>query len=299
MVLDAPSVRVQVVLYDQRRTDVERLVPALGAAARAAQQSGRAGDVRVALGDCSPRPVLSSDDVAGLSAEVDGLGGVTYEFFDANLGSSGGSNRLAEGASTDFVLVLNPDTYPAPTLLVELLRVFDDPSVGAADARQLPLEHPKEHDPVTGNTSWLSGSCLLVRTDVFAAVGGFDAKHFPLHCDDVDFSWRVRLKGMRTVHAPAAVVFHDKRIDLAGRIVASGVEWHHATLGRLMLATKFGRPDVVAETVAAVESKGSADERGALAVWRRRVEAGTVPDPLPGADTVAQFVDGQYARHRF
>ena len=301
MVRDVPSVRIQVVLFEQHRSDVERLVPAVAATARVATASAGAADVHLALGDCSPRPVLDDAAVAVLREEAvtGGLAGMSYEFFDANLGSSGGSNRLALGVAAGFVLVLNPDTYPAPSLLTEMLRPFADPAVGAADARQLPLEHPKEYDAVTGDTSWVSGSCMLVRGDVFAALGGFDADHFPLYCDDVDLSWRIRSKGFRTVHVPAAVVFHDKRIDPSGHIVASPLEWYHATLGRLMLATKYGRPDLVAATVAAVEASGSADERAALAEWRRRVEAGTVPDVVPGAESVAQFVDGQYARHRF
>ena len=54
------------------------------------------------------------------------LSAVTYEFFDANLGSSGGQNRLAAGHPSDLLLVLNPDTYPSPTALVELIRALED-----------------------------------------------------------------------------------------------------------------------------------------------------------------------------
>jgi GT2 family glycosyltransferase len=245
--------------------------------------------------------LLGAGDASALqaAARAGGLADLTYEFFNANLGSSGGSNRLAAGAAQSFILVLNPDTYPAPNLLAELLSAFLDPSTGACDARQIPLEHPKDYDAATGDTSWVSGSCLLVRADVFAAVGGFDDEHFLLYCDDVDFSWRVRLKGFRTVHVPGAVVFHDKRIDPRGRVAPTPLEAYHGALARLMLARRYGRPDLVEATIAGLERDGSHSQRAALEEWRRREARGAVPDPIPDADRVAQFVGSEYARHRF
>ena len=296
-----PSVRIQVVLFRQKLSDVWRLVPGVAAAARDALAAKYAGQVNLALGDCSPRPTFGAEDLRSLErlGSDNGLSGVSYDFFNANVGSSGGSNRLAETATDDFILVLNPDTYPAPTLLTRMLAAFHDPTVGAVDARQVPLEHPKDFDPVTGDTSWLSGSCMLVRTDVFRALDGFDSEHFFLYCDDVDFSWRVRLRGLRTVHEPRAVVFHDKRITTAAGVQPTPLEGFYGGLGRLMLAYKFDRPDVLAETVATIEVGGSADQRAALDEWRRRQVEGALPPVLVGARSVAHFIDGEYARHRF
>lgn len=296
-----PSVRIQVVLFRQSLSELWRLVPGVAATARDAVRGELAGRVSLALGDCSPRPTFGEDDVRGLEkVGLDsGLASVTYEHFNANLGSSGGSNRLAEGSSEDFILVLNPDTYPAPTLLARMLALFHDPSVGAVDAHQVPLEHPKDFDPVTGDTSWLSGSCMLVRSDVFRAVSGFDDQNFFLYCDDVDFSWRVRLRGLRTVHEPRAVVFHDKRIGKNGHIESTPLEGFYGALGRLMLAYKFDRPDVLTETISAIDAGGNGDQRAALDEWRRREATGALPGVVTGAASIAQFVGGEYARHRF
>lgn len=296
-----PSVRIQVVLFRQNLSDVWRLVPGVAAAAQDAIGADYVGRVSLALGDCSPRPNFGDEDLRTLEklGVESGLSSVSYEFFNANLGSSGGSNRLAEGCSEDFILVLNPDTYPAPTLLTRMLALFHDPSVGAVDAHQLPLEHPKDFDPIAGDTSWLSGSCMLVRTDVFRTLSGFDSEHFFLYCDDVDFSWRVRLLGLRTVHEPRAVVFHDKRIGKNGHIEPAPLEGFYSVLGRLMLAHKFDRPDVLAETIGAIEDSGAGDQRAALDEWRRRQAAGALPTVMAAASSVAQFVGGEYARHRF
>ena len=78
-------------------------------------------------------PVSGPDDVLALNdASTDALSVVTYEFFDENLGSSGGQNRLADGHPSDLLLVLNPDTYPSPTALVELVKALADTEVGSS-----------------------------------------------------------------------------------------------------------------------------------------------------------------------
>lgn len=51
------------------------------------------------------------------------------------------------------------------------------------------------------------GACLLVRAEVFRAVGGFDAELGPL-ADDIGLCWRARLAGARVVVAPAARARH-------------------------------------------------------------------------------------------
>jgi GT2 family glycosyltransferase len=297
----SPTVRTQVVLYENEPAAMTRLVDAVAAAAAVARREGLVDTVDLALGDCSPAPVLAADDAEALAARFDGdgAGSCTYEFFDANLGSAGGSNRLARSGSGDLLLVLNPDTYPSPRLLADLVPVMDDPRVGAVDARQIPLEHPKDFDDRTGETSWASGACMLVRREAFDRVGGFDDEHFFLYCDDVDLSWRIRHAGYRVLHAPGAVVFHDKVLDHNGRVAPAATEPYYGVLGRLMLAHRFERPDIVEQTIESVEAGGDGGQQLALAEYRRRGDEGRLPDPLAGGADVAQFVDGEYARHRF
>lgn len=293
-------VRVQTVLFNTEPAVLWRLIRGLDATARHAIGQGLVGEVEWALGDSSLAPVFSQADADALAAHASHLAGVTYTFFDANLGSSGGQNRLARDGDGDaeFIWVLNPDTYPSPTALTELVRQLDRFSAAVVDARQIPLEHPKAYDLVTGETSWASGYCMVVRRSVFAAVEGFDSDHFLLHCDDVDFSWRVRAAGHRVLTAPFAAVFHDKRPATDAAWPAPDAEQYHAALGRLMLATRWGRPDIAEETLAAIEASGSSIQRQAVAEFRRRKEAGEVPAPVPDPSP-AEFIDGEYAVHRF
>jgi GT2 family glycosyltransferase len=296
----AMSLRVQVVLYRHEPDLAMRLASALGASARKAKADGVLSRVELRFGDSSPEPFpQEAIGAIGAHATRAGIDDASYEHFGENLGSAGGSNRLAAGAQTDFLLVLNPDTYASPGLLGALIDAGREPGVGAVDARQIPLEHPKHYDLATGDTSWGSGACLLVRTSAFHQVGGFDAEFFFLHCDDVDISWRLRLAGWRVRHAPFAVVFHDKRIAAHGSIEPTETEVYHSLRGRLLLARRYCAPEVEAQTIAFVERHGSEPQRRALADYTRQAAEGRLPDPIGGTERIAQFIDGEYAEHRF
>ena len=295
---ESPLLRVQTVLYNTDLGQVWRLQRGLDAAAQVALDSGLVAAVEWALGDSSPKPVLAESDADGLRAVSKSLVRVSYQFFGANLGSSGGQNRLAEGSGGEFIMVLNPDTYPAPRSLSELLEALHLPNVGIAEARQIPLEHPKAYDPITGDTSWASGCCMMIRRAHFEAIGGFDADSFLLHCDDVDLSWRMRTAGPRVVFVPSAAVFHDKRPTMTAAWPTPDAEQYYAVLGRLMLATRWGRPDIVQQTITGVDASGSQLARKALAEYRDRLQKGSLPVPLQDT-SVAEFIDGEYAVHRF
>jgi GT2 family glycosyltransferase len=291
--------RIQSVLFGHEPAQLWRLLRGLSAAARKVIDAGLVGHVEWALGDSGRTPALVESDAQSMLDVASGsLSNVTYEFFGDNLGSSGGQNQLANGHPSDLILVLNPDTYPSPTALFELVKMLDESGAGVVEARQIPLEHPRMYDPVTGETGWASGFCMLVRRELFDELGGFDSEHFLLHCDDVDFSWRARKAGHRIVLASYATVFHDKRPRPDNAWPAPDIELFHSALGRLMLATRWSRPDIVKETITLIESAGSEPQRHALNEFRSRLKVGRIPDPESDA-AVAEFIDGEYAAHRF
>jgi Glycosyltransferase like family 2 len=293
--------RIQTVLFGQELAQLWRLLRGLDAAARKVLDAGLVGKVEWALGDSSAGPLFGASEAQSMlaAASGEGLSDITYEFFEANLGSSGGQNRLADGHPSDLLLVLNPDTYPSPTTLFELVKVLDESGAGIVEARQIPLEHPREYDPVTGETGWASGFCMLVQRKLFDDLGGFDNEHFLLHCDDVDFSWRARNAGHKIVLAPYATVFHDKRPHPDNAWPAPDAELFHSALGRLMLAVRWDRPDIVEETITLIESGESEIQRSALEEFRSRVKAGRIPDVESDSAAVAEFIHGEYAVHRF
>lgn len=294
------SVTIQVVLFEDDLDRQVRLAAAVGAAARHALGSSTIERVVLRYGDCSRWPCLPDDaaqtlgDAAGAGIET-----TTLVFFGENLGSAGGSNALAREDDTDLLWVLNPDTYPSPTALTALVETLSADGVAAAESRQVPIEHPKEYDPVSGSTSWGSGFSLLIRRIAFEEVDGFDDHFFPLYCDDVDLSWRLRLAGWDIRHAPASAVFHDKEINADGSVGWTVTEARSSHLARLWLYRRYGRPDLEAAFADSVRNSNDAAATEALAEFARRVDAGDAPVPIDDAARVATFVDGQYAPRRF
>lgn len=74
-----------------------------------------------------------------------------------------------------------------------------------------PLVEPGEldqeqHDAVT-DVFALPSACLLVRADLFRALGGFDPT-IEFHGEDLDLCWRAHLNGARVVVVPAASARH-------------------------------------------------------------------------------------------
>ena len=300
MSVEWSSLTVQVVLYEDSLDRQVRLAAAIGAAARHTLSSTSIERIVVRYGDSSRWPCLP-DDAAVLLGDAagDGIDHVSSTFFDANLGSGGGSNALARGDDTDLLWVLNPDTYPAPSALTALVETVTADGVAVAESRQIPIEHPKAYDPVSGSTSWASGYSQLIRRDAFESVGGFDEHFFPLYCDDVDLSWRLRLDGWDVRHAPNSVVFHDKEIQPDGSVAWSATEARSSHLARLWLYRRYGRPDLEAAFVASTRTSGDPVAIDALTEFLDRVGTGDVPAAIDGAERVATFVDGHYARRRF
>ena len=59
---------------------------------------------------------------------------------------------------------------------------------------------------------FVSGACMVCRTDILKALGGFDARFF-LYLEDADLSRQVQQSGWRTLYCPEAVVLHEWRRD--------------------------------------------------------------------------------------
>jgi GT2 family glycosyltransferase len=296
-----PTLAVHVVLYRHSVPAVSTLVRSLDRAVLIAQESAAVGPVTYLIGDSSPAPVLRPDQVTYLQRALgpSGAAALEYHYFAENRGSAGGNNDLFGRANTDLVLIVNPDCYASPSLVRLLCHEMSSPEVGIVEARQVPLEHPKEFDRTSGETSWASGSCMLIRRPVINRLGGFDETSFFMYCDDVDFSWRARLDGSRVVYQPDACVFHDKRLDRDGQIVAGEAEVYYSAEASLMMAWKWSNPQMLEATRQAFLASGTEPQRRAVSAFDTRREEGRLPAPLDPDAHVSQFVGPNYAAHRF
>jgi len=61
-----------------------------------------------------------------------------------------------------------------------------------------------------------SGACMLMRTDAFRELGGFD-EDYRLHCEDLDLMYRLREAGWRILYVPLATAVHVQGVSSASR----------------------------------------------------------------------------------
>jgi len=173
--------------------------------------------------------VVDNFSTARVRADVEELcreRGLTLVALPTNAGFGAGANVGAARAlelGCSSLLFLNPDaTIDARTAsalhrqVVEHPRTMVSPRVVHADRR--PWFAGAEVSLVTGRTRrtgvltgpelhpWLSGACLAVHADLWAALGGFDEAYF-LYWEDVDLSVRcVRSGGELLVRDDLEVV---------------------------------------------------------------------------------------------
>ena len=57
------------------------------------------------------------------------------------------------------------------------------------------------------SVDWTSGAAMLVRTEAFRQLGGFDGSYFA-HWEEIDWCWRARRAGWSLACVPASVVYH-------------------------------------------------------------------------------------------
>ncbi len=151
---------------------------------------------------------------------------------DENHGFAGGNNRGVREARAHFVAFLNNDTIADPRWLRTLLDAanagdgFDlltsrvvymhDPNVvdSAGDGYLRSGGAFKRHHgaPVRvalegGEVFGVCGAACLMPKAVFDELGGFDEDFFASH-EDVDLSYRARLRGYRCRYVAGAVVRH-------------------------------------------------------------------------------------------
>lgn len=181
-----------------------------------------------------------------------------------NPGFAAGVNRGVRETTGEYVLLLNPDCIVTsdPSPLAEWLahnpragvcgaivreadgsiqasaRRFPGISTGLAGrttwltrvwpdnpwtARNLVGGVPSEPIPV----DWVSGACMMLRREAFAAVGGMDEQFF-LYWEDADLCMRLTEAGWATYYHPAMSVTHLTGRSSRHAQVASLVAFHES-----------------------------------------------------------------------
>jgi GT2 family glycosyltransferase len=174
------------------------------------------------------------------NASWDGTGELLEDLVDGvrlvrnrrNLGFAGAANQAAELARGDYLCFLNPDCLVTPGWFRPLRDALSRRGVAAVIPRFLdPDGRLQEAGSVVDSQGWTeavgrgahaddpaylfprvvdygSGACLVIRRQAFFAVSGFDPAYFPAYCEDVDLSFRLAARGLRTMYEPRSSVVH-------------------------------------------------------------------------------------------
>jgi len=158
-------------------------------------------------------------------------------------GNNLGIERAFSSGRPSYIHLLNPDTQVRPGALASLVRFLENhPAIGIAGgsfenedgslwpisfrfpgllseldsglelslpnrvlrrwmvAREMPQDAPQPVD-------WISGASMMIRPEVFAAIGGLDENYF-LYFEETDFCYRARKAGFQTWYVPGSRVMH-------------------------------------------------------------------------------------------
>ena len=188
------SLQIQSVIYHNEKESLMRALSSVANAIRVNREmTGELGEVTLCYGDASAQAVFSASEISEITERFAPYFAFRYVFFDENTGSAKGHNRLGELCESEYMMIMNPDVLLCPRFFGNMLGMFADSAknAGMVEARQTPVEHPKEYDRETLETDWATTACAIFSTEIFRQLRGFDCDTFFLYCDDVDFSWRV------------------------------------------------------------------------------------------------------------
>ena len=158
---------------------------------------------------------------------------------DSNGGFAKGYNDALKKVDSPYYLLLNSDVEVTEGWLVPLLAAMKDDKVAGCQPKVLSyndknrfehagacggfLDHnyypfcrgrifqttekdTQQYDHET-EVFWTSGACMLIRSEVFHQVGGFDEDFFA-HMEEIDLCWRIKRLGHGFKIIPSSRVYH-------------------------------------------------------------------------------------------
>lgn len=158
---------------------------------------------------------------------------ITVRVMHHNVGFAAGNNCGLALCTTEFVALLNPDAFPEPSWLENLVSAAkENPDYVSFGSCQLNFNEPQLVDGI-GDIYHISGlvwrerhgekqkcddstpkeifspcaAAALYRRNAVLDVGGFDEDYF-CYVEDVDLGFRLRLAGYKAMYVPEAVVYH-------------------------------------------------------------------------------------------
>lgn len=186
---------------------------AINIAARALQQCRDAGEINAEYF------VVSNPDVVFEPGAIDAM-------------IECASRRETAGAVGPYIRETDGSAYPSARAVPTLANGIGHALFSAVWPNNPWSKAYRNNEDMTveRTAGWLSGSCLLLRWDAFAHVGGFDENYF-MYMEDVDLGDRLTKAGWDNVFCPTAVITHAKG-HVAGETPEKMLPAHHRSAYR-------------------------------------------------------------------
>ncbi|MBN2516674.1 MAG: glycosyltransferase family 2 protein [Deltaproteobacteria bacterium] len=172
---------------------------------------------------------------------------------DENVGFAPAVNQAVEGASGEFLLLLNPDMRIVSGVLVKLIQFMEGHGEIGAVGPGLMLPNGEKYVSVMPFLSWASvffyetrlnrlfpfylltrpysqllkgnkpfrvdsveGSFMLLRREAWQTTGGFDSHYF-FGIEEMDLAWQLKRSGYETWFHPLPGAFHEHSGSTGGK----------------------------------------------------------------------------------
>jgi GT2 family glycosyltransferase len=187
----------------------------------------------------------SSDETLKVQTHI---GNVKVCRNEKSLGFLGNCNAAAKAAKGKYILFLNNDTVVQPNWLSSLIELIErDQTIGMVGSKLVYPEgilqeaggivwkdgsgwnYGKMSDPqhaefnYVKEVDYISGASLMIRSDLWEQLGGFDIRYTPAYYEDTDLAFEVRRLGFKVVYQPQSVVVHFEGIS-HGTDTGSGIK---------------------------------------------------------------------------
>ncbi len=172
----------------------------------------------------------STDGTRGFLQQEEKAGRLRAIFNTSNRGFAHACNQAAQQAKCRRLLFLNNDTVVQSGWLGAMFDAAAKPGIGVVGARLLYADGKIQHagiEFINGvpdhphrcaaadlpevnrfrELDMVTGACLLIRSELFLQLGGFD-EIYKNGVEDVDLCLRARTAGWKVVYEPKAVVYH-------------------------------------------------------------------------------------------
>ena len=173
---------------------------------------------------------------------------------DSNKGFAEPNNVAAKISKGKYLLFLNNDTVVTPNFISEMVKVMEtDKKIAVCQSLLLKPDGSVDssgdfidHSGVVYNSktkideirevSSARGASMLVRSDIFEKLDGFDQKFF-ITFEDVDLCWRSWILGYRVLIIPTSIVYHEGGITI--KKIKSEIAFHGFKNQLAMKITNF------------------------------------------------------------